>query len=53
MAFTTLLGLLVGAAITSQSLFGATVASLREFAVLRAMGIPRWRMAGVVGELLS
>jgi putative ABC transport system permease protein len=48
MAFTTLLGLLVGAAITSQSLFGATVASLREFAVLRAMGIPRWRIAGVV-----
>jgi putative ABC transport system permease protein len=48
MAFTTLLGLLVGAAITSQSLYGATVASLREFAVLRAMGIPRWRLAGVV-----
>jgi putative ABC transport system permease protein len=48
MAFTTLLGLLVGAAITSQSLYGATVASNREFAVLRAMGIPRWRIAGVV-----
>src|SRR5205085_5296055 len=42
------LGLLVGAVVTSQTLYAATVASLREFAVLRALGIPRWRMAGLV-----
>ena len=45
---TTSLGLLVGAVITSQTLYGATVASLREYAVLRAMGIPRWRMNAAV-----
>jgi putative ABC transport system permease protein len=48
MGFTSLLSLLVGLAITSQTLYGATVASLREYAVLRALGIPRWRMAGLV-----
>jgi putative ABC transport system permease protein len=42
------LGLLVGAVVTSQTLYAATVASLREYAVLRALGIPRWRMAGTV-----
>ncbi|MBV9122864.1 MAG: peptide ABC transporter permease, partial [Planctomycetes bacterium] len=42
------LGLLVGAVVTSQTLYGATVASLREFAVLRALGIPRWRMGAMV-----
>jgi putative ABC transport system permease protein len=39
------LGLLVGAVVTSQTLYAATAASLREFAVLQALGIPRWRMA--------
>src|SRR5262249_27169288 len=29
-------------------LYAATAASLREYAVLRALGIPRWRMAGMV-----
>jgi putative ABC transport system permease protein len=43
-----LLGLLVGAVVTSQTLYAATVASLREYAVLRALGIPRWRMAATV-----
>ncbi|MSR30640.1 MAG: FtsX-like permease family protein [Gemmataceae bacterium] len=38
------LGLLVGAVVTSQTLYSATMASLKEFAVLRAMGIPKWRM---------
>src|SRR5262249_52893093 len=38
-------GLMVGAVVTSQTLYAATVASLREYAVLRALGIPRWRMA--------
>ncbi len=42
------LGLLVGAIVTSQTLYGATAASVREYAVLRAMGIPRWRMTGLV-----
>lgn len=39
------LGLLVGAVVTSQTLYAATAASLKEYAVLRALGIPRWRMA--------
>jgi putative ABC transport system permease protein len=57
------LGLLVGAVVTSQTLYAATVASLREYAVLRALGIPRWRMAmlvlaqsfwvGIIGVILS
>jgi len=57
------LGLLVGAVVTSQTLYAATAASLREYAVLRALGIPRWRMAmtvlaqsfwvGVVGVCLA
>jgi putative ABC transport system permease protein len=43
-----LLGLLVGAVVTSQTLYAATAASLREYAVLQALGIPRWRMAAAV-----
>jgi putative ABC transport system permease protein len=39
------LGLVVGGVVTSQTLYAATAASLREYAVLRALGIPRWRMA--------
>ncbi len=42
------LGLLVGAIVTSQTLYSATVASLKEYAVLRALGIPRWRMRWMV-----
>jgi putative ABC transport system permease protein len=42
------LGLLVGAVVTSQTLYAAVAASLREYAVLRALGIPRWRMALMV-----
>jgi putative ABC transport system permease protein len=42
--FTALLGMLVGAVITSQTLYAATAASQCEFATLRAMGIPRWRL---------
>ncbi len=42
------LGLMVGSIVTSQTLYAATAASLREFAVLRALGIPRWRMAATV-----
>jgi putative ABC transport system permease protein len=57
------LGLLVGAVVTSQTLYAATAASMREFAVLRAMGVPRWRLSasvlvqsfwiGVLGVALS
>jgi putative ABC transport system permease protein len=42
------LGLLVGAVVTSQTLYAGTAACLREYAVLWALGIPRWRMAAVV-----
>jgi putative ABC transport system permease protein len=42
------LGLLVGAVVASQTLYAATVASLKEYAVLRALGIPRWRMGTAV-----
>lgn len=45
LGFAAALGLLVGAVVTRQSLYSATVASIREYAVLRALGIPRWRMA--------
>jgi putative ABC transport system permease protein len=43
-----LLGLIVGAVVTSQTLYAATAASLKEYATLRALGIPRWRIAGAV-----
>jgi putative ABC transport system permease protein len=48
LGFAAALGLLVGAIVTSQTLYAATAASLREYAVLRALGIPRWRMAATV-----
>jgi putative ABC transport system permease protein len=48
MAFTALLALLVGVVVTSQTLYAAVAASLREYAVLRALGIPRGRMSGLV-----
>ena len=44
LGFTALLGLLVGAVVTSQTLYAATAASQREYSTLRAMGIPRWRI---------
>jgi putative ABC transport system permease protein len=42
------LGLLVGAVVTYQTLSAATLASLREYAVLRALGIPRMRLVLMV-----
>jgi putative ABC transport system permease protein len=48
LGFAAALGLLVGAVVTSQTLYGASVASLREYAVLRALGIPRWRLRRLV-----
>ena len=63
LGYAALLGLLVGAVVTSQTLYAATIASLREYAVLQALGIPRWRMAmlvltqsfwiGIIGVALS
>jgi putative ABC transport system permease protein len=48
MGCTAALALMVGLVVTSQTLYAATVASLREYAVLQALGIPRWRMAAMV-----
>jgi putative ABC transport system permease protein len=48
--FTALLGLVVGAVVTSQTLYAATAASQREFATMRAMGIPGWRLRLTVIE---
>jgi putative ABC transport system permease protein len=42
------LGLLVGIVVTGQTLYGATTARLREYAVLWALGIPVRRMAALV-----
>ncbi|OAI50534.1 hypothetical protein AYO44_17690 [Planctomycetaceae bacterium SCGC AG-212-F19] len=62
-AFTAGLALLVGLVITRQTLYAATVTSLREYALLRALGIPRRRIVlyvlaqacgvGVAGVILA
>lgn len=44
------LGLVVGAVITYQTLRSATAASAKEFAILLALGIPRWRISLMVLE---
>ena len=49
-AFASLLGLLVGIVITSQTLMAALIASLREYATLRALGVSRRRLSAVVLE---
>ncbi len=51
--FSSVLGLVVGIVITSQVLTGAILASIREYAVLRALGIPVKRLARVVIEQAS
>jgi putative ABC transport system permease protein len=48
LACAALMGLLVGAVVTSQTLHAATAASFREYAVLRALGVPRWRISMIV-----
>jgi putative ABC transport system permease protein len=48
MAFGAVLGLVVGALITSQTLYAAAIGSLREYAVLQALGIRRQRVAWLV-----
>lgn len=48
MACTVVLAMLVGLVVTSQTLYAATAASLKEYAVLDALGIPRRCMVGLV-----
>ncbi|GGY14697.1 ABC transporter permease [Paludibacterium paludis] len=48
--FSSTLGLLVGIVITSQTLMGAIVAALREYATLRALGVSTSSLRGVVLE---
>jgi putative ABC transport system permease protein len=48
LGLTSILALIVGLVITSQTLYAATAASLREYAVLRALGLPRWRISTLV-----
>jgi putative ABC transport system permease protein len=61
--YAALLGLFVGAVITAQTLYSATTANAKEFAILLALGIPRWRISlmvlaqsfwvGIIGVTLS
>ena len=48
--FASVLGLLVGVVITSQTLMGAILASLREYATLRALGVSTASLRAVVVE---
>lgn len=48
LGYAALLGLVVGAVITYQTLYSATAASAKEFAILLALGIPRWRISWMV-----
>jgi putative ABC transport system permease protein len=44
LGFAAVLGLAVGGSVTSQTLYAAVAASMKELAVLQALGINRWRM---------
>lgn len=48
--FSSALGLLVGIVITSQTLMGAIIAALREYATLRALGVSTSSLRAVVLE---
>jgi len=48
--YAALLGLLVGAVITAQTLYAATMASAKEYATLLALGIPRRKIYWLVME---
>lgn len=48
LAFSAVLGLLVGAVITSQTFYSATAAAWRELSVLRALGIPARHVVGML-----
>ncbi len=61
--YAALLGLVVGSVITAQTLYSATTANAKEFAILLALGIPRWRISlmvlaqsfwvGIIGIILA
>jgi putative ABC transport system permease protein len=46
--YAALLGLVVGMVITAQTLYSATIANAKEFAILLALGIPRRRISLMV-----
>lgn len=48
--FSSLLGLIIGVVITSQTLRAVILASLREYASFRAIGVPALRLAKVILE---
>jgi putative ABC transport system permease protein len=48
MAVTVILAVLVGTVVTSHTLRAAALASLRQYAMLDALGIPRWRLMALV-----
>jgi putative ABC transport system permease protein len=48
MVCTVSLSLIVGLVVTSQTLHAAVLAALREYAVLDALGVPRWRFLSLV-----
>jgi putative ABC transport system permease protein len=48
LGYAAFLGLLVGALVTTQTLYSATVAARCEWATLISLGIPRRRLVGVV-----
>jgi putative ABC transport system permease protein len=48
LAFSAILGLLVGAVITSQTFYSATATAWRELSVLRALGIPAHHVVGML-----
>ena len=48
--FSTLLGLLIGVVITSQTLRAAVLGNVREYAAFRAMGVPAHKLSGVIVE---
>lgn len=48
LGYAAILGLIVGVVVTGQTLYAATAAQLREYAVLWALGIPVHRMVTLV-----
>lgn len=48
MGFTAFLALLVSLVITSQTLYSATMSSIKQFATLAALGFSRWRLSQLV-----
>ena len=51
LGFSAVLGLLIGVAITSQTLRGAILANIKEFASLRALGVSMGSLRLIVLEL--